>query len=162
MSPGGLGAEAAKALSIDQPALLILAGRNMAKPKNTEKQINKASLDVPIRLLRLDLRSHQQTCNAAEESIHVEPIDRLISNAGIVASPYSTTIDRIEAQFGTNHVGPFLFTNLIMPKILAAEKGARIVNISRFGRTFGVPDSMILISRYAPYANFRCNADCES
>ena len=47
-----------------------------------------------------------------------------------MACPYSKTVDGIECQFGTNHVGHFLLTNLIMPKILAAGPGARIVNLS--------------------------------
>ena len=47
-----------------------------------------------------------------------------------MACPYSKTVDGIECQFGTNHVGHFLLTNLIMPKILVAGLGARIVNVS--------------------------------
>ena len=47
-----------------------------------------------------------------------------------MACPFSKTVDGIESQFGTNHIGHFLLTNLIMPKILAASPGARIVNVS--------------------------------
>jgi NAD(P)-dependent dehydrogenase (short-subunit alcohol dehydrogenase family) len=43
---------------------------------------------------------------------------------------YTLTVEGIEAQFGSNHVGHFLLTNLLMPKIIAAGKGARIVNLS--------------------------------
>ena len=47
-----------------------------------------------------------------------------------MAVPFSKTVDGIESQFGTNHIGHFLLTDLIMPKILAAGPGARIVNLS--------------------------------
>lgn len=43
---------------------------------------------------------------------------------------FSKTVDIIESQFGTNHIGPFLFTSLILGKILAAGEGARNVNLS--------------------------------
>lgn len=46
---------------------------------------------------------------------------------------YTTTAEGIELQFGANHIGHFLLTSLLMPKILAAGKGARIVNVSSFG-----------------------------
>ena len=46
---------------------------------------------------------------------------------------YQTTTEGIELQFGVNHIGHFLLAGLLMEKILAAEKGARIINISSFG-----------------------------
>lgn len=65
-------------------------------------------------------------------------IDVLLNNAAIMATPWATNPDGIEMQFATNHLGHFLFTNLIMPRILrAAEKGEkgfpRIVNVSSRG-----------------------------
>ena len=68
-----------------------------------------------------------------EVNAYAEPIDVLINNAGIMAAPYATTVDGLEAQFATNHVGPFLFTNLIMQRVLAAGRGARVVNVSSSG-----------------------------
>lgn len=50
---------------------------------------------------------------------------------------YSTTVDGIETQFGLNHIGHFLLTNLLMDKIIAAGPGARIVNVSSFGYISG-------------------------
>ena len=50
---------------------------------------------------------------------------------------YATTKEGIEMQFGSNHVGHFLLTNLLMPKLLAAGKGARVVNVSSFGYMSG-------------------------
>ena len=50
---------------------------------------------------------------------------------------YATTKDGIEMQLGSNHVGHFLLTNLLLPKLLAAGGGARIVNVSSFGYMSG-------------------------
>ena len=50
---------------------------------------------------------------------------------------YVTTKDGIEMQLGSNHIGHFLLTNLLMPKLLAAGSGARIVNVSSFGYMSG-------------------------
>ena len=50
-----------------------------------------------------------------------------------MAVPYSKSVDGLESQFATNHIGHFLFTNLIMPKLLAADKNARIINVSSSG-----------------------------
>ena len=46
---------------------------------------------------------------------------------------YTTTSEGIELQFGVNHIGHFLLTSLLLPKILAASKGARVINVSSFG-----------------------------
>ncbi|KZF26820.1 NAD(P)-binding protein [Xylona heveae TC161] len=136
-SPGGLGAQTAIALSRSQPKLLIIAGRDISKLLETEKQIKAASADTAVRPLVLDLSSLKQVRKAAAEvNGYPESIDVLINNAGIMASPFSLTEDGFESQFGVNHLGHFLFTNLIMPKILAAGPGARIVNISSRGHQF--------------------------
>ena len=125
-------------LAHQQPELLILAGRSLSKLQATDAALRSASPSVRTRLLELDLSSQKQVRKAAEEvNSYVEPIDRLINNAAIMAVPYSTTEDGIEAQFGTNHIGHFLFTNLIMKKLLAAKDGARVVNVSSLGHKRG-------------------------
>ena len=50
---------------------------------------------------------------------------------------YTTTKDGIETQFGANHIGHFLLTNLLVPKLAVAGKGARVVNVSSFGYMSG-------------------------
>ena len=134
MTQGSLGSEVALQLSYHQPSLLILAGRNLAKLQATETVLKTASPGISTRLLELDLSSQEQVRKASVEvNAYAEPIDRLINNAAIMAVPYSKSVDGLESQFATNHIGHFLFTNLIMPKLLAAEKGARIVNVSSSG-----------------------------
>ena len=83
---------------------------------------------------------------AAKINEIVDKLDILINNAGIMACPFAKTVDGIESQFGTNYIGHFLLTNLIMPKILAAGPGSRIVNVSSVGYFFAaiVPRSVAL------------------
>ena len=74
-------------------------------------------------------------------------LDGIINNAAIMACPYGKTTDGIETQFGTNHIGHFLFTNLLLQAGLVA-KGARIVNVSSSASerkgitTLGLSDAM--------------------
>ena len=134
VTQGSIGSEVALQLSHHRPSVLILAGRNLSKLQATETVLKSVSPSVSTRLLELDLSSQKQVRKASEEVIrYAEPIDRLINNAAIMAVPYSKSVDGQESQFATNHVGHFLFTNLIMPKLLAAEKGARIINVSSSG-----------------------------
>ena len=134
VTQGSIGSEVALQLSHHRPSILILAGRNLAKLKATESVLKTATPGVRTRLLELDLSSQQQVRKASEEvNNYSEPIDRLINNAAIMAVPYAKSVDGLEMQFATNHIGHFLFTNLIMPRLLAAGDGARIINVSSSG-----------------------------
>jgi NAD(P)-dependent dehydrogenase (short-subunit alcohol dehydrogenase family) len=140
VSPGGLGLETARAIALQSPKLVILAGRSPSKVQEAETIVNNAAPNTPTRRLILDLASMAKARIAAEEinnSTEIQSIDVVINNAGIMARPYELTEDGIESQFGANHIGHFLFTQLIMPKILAAGKNARIVNLSSNGYKAG-------------------------
>jgi NAD(P)-dependent dehydrogenase (short-subunit alcohol dehydrogenase family) len=134
-SPGGLGAETARAIARQNPKLVILAGRNLSKLKITEEIIKSDGPSIAeIRLLQIDLGSQASVRKAAEEVNGYEgPIDVLINNAAIMAVPFQLSVDGLESQLATNHVGHFLFTNLIISKLLAAEGGCRVVNVSSSG-----------------------------
>ncbi|OHF01962.1 short-chain dehydrogenase/reductase family Oxidoreductase [Colletotrichum orchidophilum] len=135
VSPGGLGAAFAQAVAAGSPALLLLAGRNTAKVQQTADAITSSHPSVAVRALELDLGSFKSVREAAETVNgwdNVPHIDVLVNNAGIMATEWSKTEDGFESQFGTNHLGPFLFTNLIMNKVLAAQE-ARIVTVSSDG-----------------------------
>ena len=64
---------------------------------------------------------------AGKVSAAISAVDYLINNAGIMVTPYQKTPQGVELQFGTNHLGHFLLTNLLMDKILAAGPRSRIV-----------------------------------
>lgn len=134
VSPNSLGAYYVQTIAAHAPKSLILAGRDIAKLKETADAIRKAHPDVPTRLLELDLADMAQIREAANE-VHgyAKNIDVLMNNAGVMASPYMTTKDGLEMQFGVGHIGHFLFTNLIMDKILAAGGHPRIINVSSSG-----------------------------
>lgn len=97
-------------------------------------RITAAHPSIPTRALSLDLASASSIRQAAAEVLaYGEPsIDVLISNAGIMdlRGTRSLTADGFEQHLAINHLGPFLFTNLILPKIRAAHQGARIVVVA--------------------------------
>ncbi|KAF1347503.1 hypothetical protein BDV97DRAFT_334056 [Delphinella strobiligena] len=137
VSPGSLGSEVVHVLAKHQPRLIIIAGRNTQKLKETEDAVLKKPPSAALRSLVLDLSSLDQVRTAAAEvNAYPEHIDILINNAGIMAAPYSQTVDGFESQFGINHLAPFLFTNLIMPKLLSASDGARVVVFSSDAHAF--------------------------
>ncbi|KAF2453932.1 short-chain dehydrogenase [Lineolata rhizophorae] len=133
-SPSGLGAEMARTLALHSPGLLILAGRRLEALHETAAEVKQSDPSVTVRLLKLDLASLAQVREAAAEVLrYPEPIHCLINNAGLSGIPYKLSEDGIELLFAINHVGHFLFTNLIMPRILTAGPGARVVNLSSVG-----------------------------
>lgn len=134
VSPNSLGAYYAQTVAAHNPKLLILAGRDTAKLQETADAINKAHPNVPVRLLKLDLGDMSQVREAAKEvNGYSENIDILMNNAAVMACPYMTTKDGLEMQFGTGHIGHFLFTNLILQKLLASGDHSRVINVSSSG-----------------------------
>ncbi|KAK9764750.1 hypothetical protein K7432_007513 [Basidiobolus ranarum] len=129
---GGLGAEFARVIAKYGAGLVIVGGRKQESLDDTIKKIKEETPEANLYPLIIDLASLTSIRQAAKEVSKLpEPIDILVNNAAIVASPYSTTADGFEAHFGTNHLGPFLFTNLILPRVLASKTGdPRVVNIS--------------------------------
>lgn len=135
ISPNGLGAVFVQAIAEASPSLLILAGRDPQRIQTTATELQKQHPNLKLRTLQLDLGSLEKVRIAAKEVNSwddVSQIDVLVNNAAVMATKFSLSPDGIENQFATNHIGPFLFTNLIMNKILAAPK-PRIVNVSSDG-----------------------------
>ncbi|KAK2756168.1 hypothetical protein FQN54_005576 [Arachnomyces sp. PD_36] len=133
VSPKSLGASFVQTIAAHSPKLLILAGRDASKIDQTVSEIKSINPHVSTRSLILDLSSQAQIREAAAEvNGYEENIDVLVNNAGVMACPYSSTVDGLETQFGTNHIGHFLFTNLILDKVLASPN-PRIVNVSSDG-----------------------------
>ena len=129
-SDGGIGAETAFSLAAGSPARILLAGRSLPKIQPVIDRINAAYPDVETLFVPLDLSSQRAVREAAARiNESVQTIDILINNAAIMACPFSKTADGIESQFGTNYIGHFLLTNLIMERLVAGQ-GAKIVNVS--------------------------------
>jgi NAD(P)-dependent dehydrogenase (short-subunit alcohol dehydrogenase family) len=128
----GLGYETARALAASG-AHVVLAVRNLDKGKDAAARITAESPHADVVLQELDLTSLDSVRAAARElrSDH-DRIDLLINNAGVMWTPKSLTSDGFELQFGTNHLGHFAFTGLLLDRLLPVE-GSRIVTVSSIG-----------------------------
>ena len=82
----------------------------------------------------MDLSDLTSVREAAARAAEFGPIDVLINNAGIMATPYRCTADGLEAQLATNHFGPFLFTGLLMPQLVASGNGRVVAQSSNAHR----------------------------
>ncbi|KAL4929032.1 putative short-chain dehydrogenase [Aspergillus undulatus] len=134
-SPRSIGATFVETIARAEPSLIILAGRSTSKLQQTAEAIAKNNAQVPVRLLRLDLGSLAAVREAAGQVNSwgdVPRIDVVVNNAGIMGTKFALSPDGFESQFATNHLGHFLFTNLIIEKILKAE-APRVVNVSSDG-----------------------------
>ncbi|EJD38702.1 NAD(P)-binding protein [Auricularia subglabra TFB-10046 SS5] len=136
-SAGGLGAAAAISLAKAQPAAIVLAGRSLSKIQHVAEAIVAASPGTKVVTVQLDLSSFASVRAAAAEILanpEIPHIDVLINNAGVLATPFGKTVDGIEQQFATNHLGHFLLTALLFPKIKE-----RVVTLASSGHRLGEP-----------------------
>jgi NAD(P)-dependent dehydrogenase (short-subunit alcohol dehydrogenase family) len=131
----GLGYETAAALAA-KGARVVLAVRNLDKGQEAVRRIEQATPAARVELQQLDLTSLESIRAAAEQlkSTH-DKLDLLINNAGVMFTPKSTTKDGFELQFGTNHLGHFAFTGLLLDRVLETP-GSRIVTVSSVGHRF--------------------------
>lgn len=130
----GLGFETVKALS-SHGAHVVLTGRSVEKCEAAVHQIKLQFPSAKISVGFLDLADLTSIKVFAENHLD-EPLDFLINNAGIMATPYAKTTDGFEAQMGTNHLGHFALTALLWPAILKSQSG-RIVNVSSSAHRLG-------------------------
>ena len=144
---GGLGLETVRALAV-AGAHVVMAGRDEAKTAAAMASIRGEHPEASLSSVVVDLGSLASVADAATTVGTAHPkIELLINNAGVMACPLSYTSDGFETQFGTNHLGHFLFTNLLAESLLAAgtsggtsggvAAGARVVNLSSAGHTMG-------------------------
>jgi NAD(P)-dependent dehydrogenase (short-subunit alcohol dehydrogenase family) len=128
----GLGYETALALA-EHGAHVVLAVRNVDKGKDAAARITAASPRADVALQELDLTSLDSVRAAAEQvRADHDRIDLLINNAGVMYTPKSNTKDGFELQFGTNHLGHFALTGLLLDRLLPIA-GSRIVTVSSVG-----------------------------
>ncbi|KAF2160860.1 hypothetical protein M409DRAFT_28740 [Zasmidium cellare ATCC 36951] len=132
ISPNSLGETLALTIANHSPAHLILASRTGSKLQEVERKL-KPSSETRITLLPLDLASQVSIRDAVERLERlITHIDVLINNAGVVSSTRQETAEGLELTFGTNHIGHFLLTSLLVPKLLASNS-PRVVNVSSLG-----------------------------
>ncbi|MFG1933237.1 SDR family NAD(P)-dependent oxidoreductase [Mycobacterium sp. NPDC048908] len=131
----GLGYETANALAA-KGAHVVLAVRNLDKGNAAADLIRRANAGASVSVQKLDLGSLASIRSAADQlRSDFSSIDLLINNAGVMMPPKSTTEDGFELQFGTNHLGHFALTNLLLDRIVATP-GSRVVTVSSVGHRF--------------------------
>jgi NAD(P)-dependent dehydrogenase (short-subunit alcohol dehydrogenase family) len=128
----GLGLHTATALA-EKGAQVVLAVRNLDKGNEAVSYIKAKAPNAQVSLQELDLTSLDNIRRAAEDlrSAH-QRIDLLINNAGVMYTDKGTTKDGFELQFGTNHLGHFAFTGLLLDRLLPVQ-GSRVVTVSSVG-----------------------------
>jgi NAD(P)-dependent dehydrogenase (short-subunit alcohol dehydrogenase family) len=129
----GLGYDTAQALAA-HGAKVVLAVRDTDKGNAAAARIVGTSPTADVAVQPLDLGSLQSIRTSAEELKAAYPrIDLLINNAGVMyPSPRQTTKDGFELQFGTNHLGHFALTGLLLENLLPVD-GSRVVTVSSVG-----------------------------
>ena len=125
----GIGLETARALA-EAGASVTLAVRNLDKGAAAADEVRSSHLVADLDLLELDLASLESIHSAAAElRRRVDRIDLLINNAGVMYTPRQQTADGFEMQFGTNHLGHFAWTGVLIDRLLPVP-GSRVVTVS--------------------------------
>src|SRR5690242_7908307 len=132
----GIGYEAARFLAW-RGARVVLAGRDAAKTAAAAGRLTTEFPEAQADTVALDLASLESVRAAADEIRSRYPrLDLLINNAGVMMPPYGQTKDGFELQFGTNHLGHFALTGLVLPSLLELP-GSRVVTVSSNGHKVG-------------------------
>lgn len=132
----GIGYEAVRELARNG-AHVVLACRDAARTHEAIEHVRALQPTASLEFLQLDLASLASVHRFAEELAERHPrLDVLCNNAGVMAIPYRKTADGFEMQLGTNHLGHFALTGLLLERLLAAP-GARVVTVSSTAHKMG-------------------------
>lgn len=136
----GLGEVTARELA-GRGAKVIMAVRNTAKGENAARKISGL---VEVRALDLqDLSSVRQFADTVDRA------DILINNAGVMAVPYAVTADGFESQIGTNHLGHFALTNLLLPRL--SDRVVTVSSMAHWPGRIDLADINHQTRRYSPF-----------
>jgi NAD(P)-dependent dehydrogenase (short-subunit alcohol dehydrogenase family) len=136
---------------------LVGAARDLDKAKRATSEVSKAAAEsgASFEVVELDLASLRSVRAAADKlGADARLFDVIIANAGVMATPLGKTEDGFETQFGTNHLGHFVFVNRIAKLI---KKGGRLVNVSSSGHRFSnvdLNDPNFETTPYEPFAAY--------
>ena len=135
-------------------ATVVMACRNMQKGETALKEAKEKSGSENIDLMQLDLSSLKSVRKFAESfSSKYDKLNILINNAGVMMCPYSKTEDGFEMHIGTNHLGHFALTNLLLKKLVASVP-ARIINVSSIAHRRGKIDFDDINYNHRSYNSF--------
>jgi NAD(P)-dependent dehydrogenase (short-subunit alcohol dehydrogenase family) len=133
----GLGWENARALA-GAGAHVVMGCRNPQKAEEALERLRAVHPDASAEILLMDMADLSSIRDAVERDGDA-PLDVLINNAGIMGTPKAITVDGFESQLGTNHLGHFALTGLLLRRLEAAP-AARVVTVSSFGHRPGKID----------------------
>ena len=131
----GIGVETARSL-VAHSAHVVGAARDLAKAESATAEVRAAAEanGGSFELLELDLASLASARAAADKLLAAgKHFDVIIANAGVMATPFGHTADGFETQFGTNHLGHFVFVNRIASLL---NPGGRLINLASSGHRF--------------------------
>jgi NAD(P)-dependent dehydrogenase (short-subunit alcohol dehydrogenase family) len=132
----GLGFSVAAVLAA-RGATVVLACRDSSQARDAVDRIGAATRQAATEIVHLDLASLASVREAAAEVRSRHPsLDLLINNAGVMFAPRSATQDGFELQLGTNHLGHFALTGLLLDRLLAVP-GSRVVTLSSLAHRVG-------------------------
>jgi NAD(P)-dependent dehydrogenase (short-subunit alcohol dehydrogenase family) len=132
----GLGYECVKVFA-SKGANLVLSCRDLEKGDAARDRIIKEFPEARVAVMWLDLadlstiRQFASAFHSNYNSLHL-----LFNNGGVMATPHRTTIDGFELQFGTNHLGHFALTGLLLD-VLLSTSGSRVITVSSIAERFG-------------------------
>lgn len=131
----GLGVETCRVLAAAGATVLMVA-RDEEKLESVAQELRRQQPDAQLHTQHMDLADLNSVRIAATEILlHHGQIQLLINNAGVMACPLQYTAQGFEMQFGTNHLGHFLFTGLLADALIDGAPG-RVVNLSSAGHRF--------------------------
>jgi NAD(P)-dependent dehydrogenase (short-subunit alcohol dehydrogenase family) len=152
----GIGVETARAL-VAHGADVVGAARDLDKAKRATSEVSQAAGETgaSLELIALDLASLKSARTAADTLVaDNRSFDVIIANAGVMATPFGKTEDGFETQFGTNHLGHFVFVNRIAKLI---KNGGRLVNLASSGHRFSdvdLNDPTFETTTYEPFVAY--------
>jgi NAD(P)-dependent dehydrogenase (short-subunit alcohol dehydrogenase family) len=127
---GGLGLETVRELA-RRGAHVVMAARNLEKAARAHAEVTSELPDAAIEVRELDLGSLASVRACASQVLQAhDAIDLLFANAGVMATPEGTTVDGFETQFGTNHLGHFELTRLLLPALHRSGAGRVVTTTS--------------------------------
>ena len=120
---------------------LILVGRDAGRAEETVAEIRAATGRADVEMLRGDFARQAEVRRVAGEILaRTDAIHVLVNNAGVTMLKRTTTPDGFETTFAVNHLAYFLLTGLLLPRLLAAAPGARVVNVASDAHRWGALD----------------------
>ncbi|GAA3065172.1 NAD(P)-dependent dehydrogenase (short-subunit alcohol dehydrogenase family) [Streptomyces olivoverticillatus] len=120
-------------------ARVVLGCRDATRGKAAEELMRAQAPGADVRFAQLDL-ADLASVRAFAEALPEDRVDVLVNNAGVMALPHRRTVDGFEMQFGTNHLGHFALTGLLLPRLRDAGEGARVVTVSSGLHCLGTVD----------------------